>query len=125
MSAVPVAVMVMVGWVPPPVVTGVVQVLCWVWSAAVVVVRRVQVLPAVSVTDLAVALPPLQMPTWAIRRSPVVRAWGGVRVMVAALARPDVCCTNAGPTTGLGVTAVLAADVCPVPTALVAETVNV
>ncbi len=26
----------------------------------------------------------------------MVRAWGGVRVMVAALARPDVCCTNAG-----------------------------
>src|SRR5438552_2149524 len=65
-------------------------------APAVVVVSLVQVLPAVSVTDLAVALPALQMPTWAIRRSPVVRAWGGVRVMLAALARPDVCCTNAG-----------------------------
>src|SRR5689334_4127163 len=96
MSAVPLAVTVTVGRVPAPAVTGAVHVLNSVWSGAVVVVSRVQVFPAESVTDLAVALPELQVPTSTTSRSPVPTACGGVSFSDAAAARPDTCCTNAG-----------------------------
>jgi hypothetical protein len=125
MSALPVAVTVIEGRVPPPETTGVVHELSSVWSVATVEVSRVHVLPAVSVTDFAVALPALQMPTCTISRSPVLTTWGGVRANEPPKVRPDVCCTKASAPAALGVTALLCADAGPVPIAFVAVTVNV
>ena len=85
----------------------------------------VYVLPAVSVTALAVAFAALQIPTCTISRLPVVITCPGTNVTVLAVRRAETCCTNTGLATAVGVTADDATDAGPAPTALTAVTVNV
>ena len=84
------------------------------------------VLPAESVTLLAVGPPLAQVPTSTIMRSPVVMLDAGVTVPLATLVRwVPTCWTNPGMTDAVGVTGLEAAEAGPVPTELVAVTVNV
>ena len=86
----------------------------------------VYVLPAASVTLLAVALPLLQTPTSTTSRLPEVMLAVGVTARLVTLGLwADTCWTNAGAAVAVGVTALEVADGGPVPIALVAVTVNV
>jgi hypothetical protein len=69
------------------------------------------VLPAASVTLLAVAFALLQTPTRTTRRLPAVMFAVGVRARLVALIWPRVCCTNAGVTAAaVGVTVLEAVE---------------
>src|SRR5215468_2906897 len=114
------------GALPAPPVTGAVQTLCSVWSGPVKWLTSVNVSPAASVTLLVFAPEPFQTPTSTTRRSPVPSGADGVTAMLL----PDAACllacwTKAGAVDADGMTAFDAADAGPVPTALVAVTVNV
>jgi hypothetical protein len=78
MSAAEVAVAVMVGRVPPPLVTGAVQMLISVLSDATKWVTSTYELPAESVTPLVVAADEFQTPTSTTKRSPAEMLPGGV-----------------------------------------------
>ena len=82
--------------------------------------------PAESFTLEVVAWALLHTPTSTTRRFPAVRFVPGVTARLATLcACPETCCTNAGDVVAVGVTAFDAVEAGPVPTALVAVTVNV
>src|SRR6516164_3392753 len=100
MSAVEVALAVMVGLVPPPAVIGALH------------------------TDSAVPSPAFQTPTSTTIRSPVVTDDPGVTLSDPACPCADTCCTNDGATFE-GVTALDGAEAGPVPIAFVAVTVKV
>src|SRR3954447_13103956 len=112
MSALPVAVMVIAGRVPPPAVIGALQTLSSVSSDAVTLVTLVYVLPAESVTPEIVARPMLHTPAMTTIRLPLVMADAGVswRVVPVPL-RPDTRCTNCG--AALGVAGLDAAESLP------------
>jgi hypothetical protein len=78
MSALPVAVMVIAGFVPPPAVIGALHTLSSVSSEALTLVTLVYVLPASSETAEIVAAPALQTPAITTIRLPVVIADAGV-----------------------------------------------
>jgi hypothetical protein len=111
---------------PPPAVIGALHTLISVWSDAVKCVNSVYVFPAESVTPLALPDPELHVATSTMMRLPLVT--GDVRVTGTDDPLPrcvDACCTNAGVTTLVGVTAFDAADAVDVPAEFVAVTVNV
>ena len=96
-SALAVGVTVIPGLVPPPAVTGAVQMLCSVLSEAVKCRTSVYVFPAESVTLLMVAALEFQVPTTTTMRLPAVIA--DVGVSFSAVVPPEwaeTCCTNAG-----------------------------
>ena len=82
-------------------------------------------LPAESVTLLAVAPEAFQTPTSTTIRSPAATADPGVTASDPACPCADTCCTNDGVTALDGVTAFDGAEAGPVPTAFVALTVKV
>jgi hypothetical protein len=86
MSAAEVAVAEMMGRVPPPLVTGAVQMLISVLSGAVKWDTSTNESPAVSVTLLVVAADEFQTPTSTINRLPVVMLPDGVTEILALLA---------------------------------------
>ena len=89
--------------VPPPLMIGAVQTLISVLSDAVTCLISVYVLPAASLTPLAVALPPLQTPTSTTNRLPAVMFVVGVTARLVTLELwPDTCWTNAGTTVAGG-----------------------
>ncbi len=96
-SALAVGVTVIAGLVPPPAVTGAVQMLCSVLSEALKCRTSVYVFPAESVTLLTVAALEFQVPTTTTMRLPAVIAEVGVSF--SAVVPPEwaeTCCTNAG-----------------------------
>ena len=103
MSALPVAVMVIVGLVPSPAVIGAVQTLSSVLSDALTLVALVYVLPAESLTPEIVAAGLLHTPAITTSRFPTVVADAGVSWRVEPVMRPDTRCTKRG--AALGVTA--------------------
>src|SRR5215203_1478953 len=97
MSALPVALTVIVGRVPSPAVIGAVHTLSCVFSDAVTLVAFVYVLPAESVTPEMVALPELHTPAMTTRRFPPATADAGVSCKVVPVAlRPETRWTNFG-----------------------------
>ena len=105
---------------------GAVQTLISVRSDALNCNSFTYVLPAESLTPLAVGPLLFHTPTMTTSRFPAVMGDGGVTAMLPAtpLCAPT-CCTYAGTTAATGVTGLDAADSAPVPTAFVAATVNV
>ena len=125
-SALALGVAVIVGIVPPPAVTGALQMLISVLSEALKCCSSVKVSPAESLTLEAVALALLQTPTSTTRRLPETSLAPGVTPKLVTLgAWPEACCTNCGEAVPDGVTAFDAAEAGPLPMALVAVTVNV
>src|SRR4051794_35112556 len=119
MSAMPLALTVIVGRVAPPAVIGALHTLSSVLSEALKCVSSVYVFPAESVTADALALPLLQIPASTINRLPLVMFAAGCNARLPAKVRFEVRCTNAT-AAGLpcvGVTASDAADSALVPTA--------
>jgi len=115
-----------VGLVPPPAVTGALQTLISVLSEAVKCVISVYVLPAESVTFVAVAEEVFHTPTWTISRFPVVIGAPSATAAVVPLDLcTEACWTNVGETTFVGTTAFDGAEAGPVPAELVAVTVKV
>jgi hypothetical protein len=126
MSAVDVGRTVIVGRVPPPAVMGAVQTLISVASEAAKWSSSTYWLPAESTTLAAVDLALLHIPTSTTKRSPEVTFAAGVTARLAtARVCAKTCCTNAGATLALGVTAFEGEDAGPGPIALLAATVKV
>ncbi len=96
MSALPVVLTLIVGFVAPPAVIGALHTLSSVLSDALNAVSLVYVLPAESVTLDALALPALHTPACTIRRLPVLTLEVGTSVRFAVTARLLTCCTKAG-----------------------------
>ena len=115
-----------VGSVPAPAVIGAVQTLCSVWSGPTNWLTSENASPAESETLAVFAFAPLQVPTSTTRRFPVPSGADGVTAMLLADATWVLaCCTKAGMVAADGVTAPDAADIGPVPIALVALTLKV
>ena len=96
-SALAVGVTLIVGRVPPPAVIGALHTLISVLSEALKCSSSTYVLPAESVTLLAVAAPLLQTPTSTTRRLPAVTFELGVSVSLVRFSPCAVTCwTNAG-----------------------------
>ena len=108
-------------------VTGAVHTLCSVPSDPVKCSTSVYVFPALSVTADAVGRPEAQTPTSTMMRFPAVTAFPGVAASVVTLTPCALtACTKAGGGGAVdGVTGLEAVEAGPVPSALVALTVNV
>ena len=125
MSALPVAVMVIAGRVPPPAVIGALQTLSSVSSDAVTLVTLVYVLPAASATPEIVA--PSDAPHARHDDDPVAGRDGRRRRQLQGRSGRRYARTRAGRTAGprSGWHGLDAAESGPVPTEFVAATVNV
>jgi hypothetical protein len=96
MSAVPLALTVIVGRVPPPAVIGALHTLSSVLSDALKCVSSVYEFPAESLTADALALPPLKTPASTISRLPAVTFDVGCSARLLPTPRLETCCTNSG-----------------------------